>query len=240
MKPLTARSTARLTAGGLGVLGIGYLSLSAAAWARFGHPRTARPDEVDPLLDRFIPAYEVVERHHVRVDAPAAITLFTAQNAALNESLLVRGIFRARELALGARPPAATANVGLLEQMQGIGWRVLAGIPDREVVVGAVTQPWMPNVVFRGIDAGEFRTFNDPFHVKIAWTLRVDPIDDTSCIFRTETRVVTTDADARSRFRWYWARFSPGIALIRRALVQGVKTHAEHTFRHSPLNGGQP
>ena len=56
-----------------------------------------------------------------------------------------------------------------------------------------------------------------------------DPIDDTSCVFRTETRVVTTDANARSRFRWYWARFSPGIALIRRAMVQRVKTHAENS-----------
>ena len=227
MKPSTARSTALLAAGGLGILGIGYLSLAVAAWTRFGRPRTAHPDEVDARLDRFIPVYEVVERHQVRVDAPAAITLLTAKNTALNESPLVRGIFRAREVALGARASAATSNTGLLEQMQGIGWRVLAEVPDREVVVGAVTQPWMPNVVFRGIDAETFRTFNEPFHVKIAWTLRADPIDDTSCVFRTETRVLTTDADARSRFRWYWARFSPGIVLIRRAMVQAVKNHAE-------------
>ena len=229
MKSPTARSTALLAAGGLGVLGIGYLSLAATAWARFGRPRTARPDEVDPLLDKFLPFYEVVERHQVRVDAPAAITLLAARNAALNESVLVRGIFRAREMVLGANPSPATSAAGLLEQMQGIGWRVLAEIPDREVVVGAVTQPWMPNVVFRGIEAEEFRTFNEPVHAKIAWTLRVDPIDDASCIFRTETRVLTTDADARSRFRWYWARFSPGIALIRRAMVQAVKTHAERS-----------
>lgn len=229
MKPLTARSTALLTAGGLGVLGIGYLSLAATAWARFGRPRAALPDEADALLDRFMPLYEVVERHHIRVNAPAAVTLAAAKNATLNESLLVRGIFKARELALGARPAEATSNAGLLEQMQRIGWRVLAEIPDREVVVGAVTQPWMPNVVFRGIDDAEFRTFNEPFNVKIAWTLRVDPIDDTSCVFRTETRVVTTDADARGRFRWYWARFSPGIALIRRAMVQAVKAHAENS-----------
>ena len=229
MKTPPLRSSALLTAGGLGILGIGYLSFAATAWARFGHPRPPHPDEVDPLLDRFIPSYEVVERHQIRVGAPAAVTLFTAKNAALNESPLVRGIFRARELALGADPAAAASNGGMLEQLQGIGWRVLAEIPDREVVVGAVTQPWMPNVIFRGIDPDAFRTFDEPFYVKIAWTLRVDPVDDTSCIFRTETRVLTTDADARSRFRWYWARFSPGIALIRRAMVQAVKHHAERS-----------
>ena len=108
-----------------------------------------------------------------------------------------------------------------------LGWRVLDEIPDREIVVGAVTQPWMPNVVFRGIDPEAFRAFNEPFYVKIAWTLRVDPIGDSACVFRTETRVLTTDADARSRFRWYWARFSPGIAVIRRVMVQSVKRQAE-------------
>lgn len=229
MKHPGLRSSALWTAGGLGVLGIGYLSLAATAWARFGHPPRARPDEADDLLDRFIPSYEVVERHCVRVSAPAAVTLHAARNASLDQSLLVRGIFKAREVALGAEPSGTRPEGGFLEQMTAIGWRVLAEIPDREVVVGAVTQPWMPNVVFRGIDADAFRTFNEPFFVKIAWTLRVDPVDDTSCFFRTETRVITTDADARSRFRWYWARFSPGIALIRRAMVQAVKTHAERS-----------
>src|SRR5215203_3637046 len=221
------RSSALWTACGVGVLGVGYLSLAAAAWSRFGHPRAPHADEVDTLLDRFIPSYDVVERHQIRVDAPAAVTLHAAKHARLDESLLVRGIFKARELALGADHAAATTEAGLFEQMKAIGWRVLDEIPDREIVVGAVTQPWMPNVVFRGIDAETFRAFNEPFYVKIAWTLRVDPIGDSACVFRTETRVLTTDADARSRFRWYWARFSPGIAVIRRVMVQSVKRQAE-------------
>jgi len=229
MKPPALRTTAWWTAGGLGILGVGYLTLAAAAWSRFGHPRRPHPEEADDLLDRFIPSYEVVERHQVRINAPAAVTLHTAMRAPLDESLLVRGIFKARELILGADPPAASSNAGLLEQMQGIGWRVLAEIPDREVVVGAVTQPWMPNVVFRGIAPEAFRTFDEPFYVKIVWTLRVDPIDANTCIFRTETRVVTTDADARCRFRWYWTRFSPGIAVIRQAMVRSVKNAAERS-----------
>ena len=235
MKPPAIRSSALWAAAGLGVLGVGYLALASAAWARFGHPRTPHPDEADDLLDRFLPTYEVVELHQVRVNAPAAATLYAAKNATLDESLLVRGIFRARELALGANTSTSTPNAGLFEQMKAIGWRVLAERPDREVVVGAVTQPWMPNVVFRGIEADAFRTFNEPFYVKIAWTLRVDPIDDTACVFRTETRVVTTDADARSRFRWYWARFSPGIALIRQSMVRSVKKEAERSV-HAALN----
>jgi hypothetical protein len=38
------------------------------------------------------------------------------------------------------------------------------------------------------------------------------------------THEVTTDAVARKRFRWYWARFSPGIILIRHAILHQLQT----------------
>lgn len=42
-----------------------------------------------------------------------------------------------------------------------------------------------------------------------------------------QTRVMTTDPTARTKFRWYWARFSPGIVLIRRIMLGPMKTEAE-------------
>jgi len=242
MKLPTFRSTMLWTAAGAGLIGAGYVTLAALAWSRYGRITPARPDEVDDLLDRFMPHYEVVERHQIGVAAPAAITLQAAKSGTLDESLLVRSIFRARELLLGARPATTPSTAGLLAQMTAIGWRVLAEIPDREVVVGAVTQPWMPNVVFRGIPPEEFRAFREPGYVKIVWNLRADPrvdvgsgssrnphpkVSETLSVFRTETRVMTTDDEARSKFRWYWARFSPGITLIRRAMLPAVKRDAE-------------
>lgn len=38
---------------------------------------------------------------------------------------------------------------------------------------------------------------------------------------------MTTDPTARTKFRWYWARFSPGIVLIRRIMLGPMKTEAE-------------
>jgi hypothetical protein len=219
----------------LGALGAGYLALAATAWARYGNARPARPDEADELLDRFIPTYDVVERHQIHIAAPAALTLEAAKHSDLDESLLVRGIIKTREFVLGAEPTGSPQEKGLLARTQAMGWRVLAEVPEREVVVGAVTQPWMPNVVFRGIDPEQFRTFHEPCYVKIVWTLRVDPMRDSECVFRTETRVVTTDEEARRRFRWYWARFSPGIAAIRLAMVQSVKKRAER-LAHETVN----
>jgi hypothetical protein len=63
--------------------------------------------------------------------------------------------------------------------------------------------------------------------VKIVWTLRADPDGDGASVVRTETRVTTTDADARRKFRRYWSLASPGIVLIRRLALPLVKADAE-------------
>ena len=110
---------------------------------------------------------------------------------------------------------------------KALGWRVLVEVPGREIVMGAVTQPWKPNPVFRGLPPEEFAAFAEPDYVKIVWTLRADPIDATASIARTETRVATTDAHARAAFRRYWSWVSPGIALIREMSLRLVKKEAE-------------
>ena len=140
------RAVMRWTAGGLGLMAAGYATLVGTAWSRYGHVPTASPDERDPLLDQFMPEYEVAERHHVRVAAPAATTLSAAADTDLQRSAIVRAIFRARELVLGTEPDAETRPKGLLAQTTSLGWRVLAENPGREIVVGSVTQPWLPNV----------------------------------------------------------------------------------------------
>ncbi len=92
-------------------------------------------------------------------------------------------------------------------------------------------KPWEPNPTFRALPPEEFRHFDEPGLVKIAFTLRADPLAVDRSIFRTETRAIATDAAARHRFRTYWAFLSPGIVLIRWAMLRPVKRAAERRFR---------
>jgi hypothetical protein len=162
-----------------------------------------------------MPVYDVVGRQHRRIAAPAAATLAAAREMDLLDSPVARAIVRGRELILGARRDDQPRPRGLLAQVQSLGWAVLAEIPDREVVVGAVTKPWEPNVTFRSVPADQYAAFAEPDYVKIVWNLRADPVDSSRSIFRTETRAVATDASARAKFRLYWSFFSPGMMLIR-------------------------
>jgi hypothetical protein len=108
---------------------------------------------------------------------------------------------------------------------------VLAQEPGREIVLGAVTQPWKADVSFRGLPPDEFAAFDTPGFAKIAWTIRVDRLGPASSRFYTETRVATTDAEARRRFRRYWTMVSPGVRLIRREILRLVRADAERRHR---------
>ena len=187
----------------------------------------ARSENQDPLLDRFMPVYDIAERHHIRVAAPAEITFTTACKTDLQQSPIARVIFRAREVILGSEPDAAARPHGLLALTKSLGWRVLAEVPGREVVMGAVTRPWEANVTFRGLPPDEFAAFDEAGYVKIAWTLRAAPLSGIESVFRTETRAIATDAAARAKFRRYWSLVSPGIIAIRWVMLQPIKREAE-------------
>jgi hypothetical protein len=221
----------RTLAAGAGLAAGVYGAYAAVTWCRYGHVRQPGDHERDDLLDRFMPRYEVVERHHVSVAAPAAVTLRAARDQALFRLPVVRAIVRARELALGATPDARVQPQGLLDATLALGWGLLAEVPDREIVVGAVTKPWEPNVSFRALAPDQFAAFAEPGFVKIVWTLRADPIDDRTSVFRTETRAAATDPVARARFRRYWSWASPGIALIRRLSLLPLRREAERQCR---------
>ena len=221
------RTAARVVATGLGVAAAAYAGSVAHSWYRYGNPRPPVKDDADLLLDRFMPAYDVVERHRVRVRASAPITLAAAREQDLLASPLIRAIFKARAVALGSTPDDRARPRPLIPQMLSLGWDVLVDVPDREIVLGAVTKPWEPNPRFRAIGPGQFADFNEPEYVKIIWSLRADSLSADASMFRTETRAAATDDFARLRFRRYWALVSPGVALIRQASLGPLKADAE-------------
>jgi hypothetical protein len=214
----------------VGLAAAGYAASTAWSWYGYGRPRRASSAGTDALLDRFLAAYEIVERHGVRVEAPAEVTLAAACEQDLLAHPVIRAVFKAREVVMGSAPDTQVRPRALLAQVLSLGWVVLAEDPGREVVVGAVTRPWEADVVFRGVPPADFAAFSEPGYVKIAWSLRADPAGAEASLFRTETRAAATSDAARARFRRYWSFVSPGIALIRRMLLKPLKAEAERRF----------
>ncbi|MBA3761398.1 MAG: hypothetical protein H0X07_12790 [Gemmatimonadales bacterium] len=216
-------------AGAVALLGLGYAGIT---WYRYG--KVGRGGPRDPLVDRFMPKYEVREVHQTGVAAPADVTFLAAHDLDLQRSTIVRALFTGRELLMGGERSKREHPPGFLAEVLALGWRVLAEEPGRELVIGAVTQPWQAEVEFLGLAPDEFAGFKEPGYAKIVCTLAVTPSGEKASIFSTETRVVTTDPQSRARFRRYWSVFSPGILLIRYEILRLVRREAERMAALEP------
>jgi hypothetical protein len=225
------RLAAKWLAAGIGISVASYATYVGVAWFRYGTAKRAAGDEADALLDRFMPDFEVRERHKVHVAAPAAVALTAATEIDLESCAIIRAIFKGREWILHSKPDNTLRPRGLLAQTKSLGWGLLAELPGREIVMGSVTKPWEANAVFRALPADEFAAFQEPGYVKIVWTLRADPAGEVESVFRTETRAAATDPEAREKFRWYWSFLSPGIIAIRTVMLPAVKAEAERRWR---------
>jgi hypothetical protein len=212
---------------------VSYATYAAVKWARYGR---VHPDRFprDDLLDRFLPRPEVDICHRILVGASAATTFAVAREFDLQRSPLVRVILMLRALpSLLRGEPLRDSSRGVVAWTLTMGWVVLAEVPDREIVVGTVTQPWEPVAPSHTLPPEEFAAFNEPGYAKIVYTLAADPLGPNESMFSIRTRVVTTDPVARERFRRYWAVFSPGSLIIRYVALPPVKAEAERRARRS-------
>src|SRR5262245_53871870 len=153
-------SNLRLFAAGFGLAAATCAAYAGLTWLRYGRlKRVSTPERLDAVLDRFLPDCEVAERHCTRVAASAEITFSAAVDMDLRQSAIVRAIFGARELILRGNPERTELPRPWLAQAKALGWGVLAEVPGRLMVFGAVTQPWIGDVVFRSLPAEDFVRF---------------------------------------------------------------------------------
>jgi hypothetical protein len=207
-----------------GTLLAGWLVFAGIAWLGYGRFGVDR--QADERLDRFMPVYDVTEHHETRVAAPADVTFAAAATMSLEQSPVISSIFRAREVLLRVPPGSQAPAAPLLAQMRQLGWGVLSEEPGRFIVMGAITKPWEKRVIFRALPPEQFAAFHEPGYVKIIWTLEAQPVTPETSVFRTRTRAQTTSAEARAKFRTYWAFFSPGIWLIRSESLRVLRADA--------------
>jgi hypothetical protein len=208
---------------------LGWLIWATVSWARYGHE--SRSAYIGDQVQRFLPDYEVEELFQADVRAPAPLTFAVAEEMRLDASPVIRAIFRGRERLMGTGASKPFPPGGVVEQMRSMGWGVLGSSPHGEIVLGAVTQPWKRDVVFRALPPGEFAAFHTPGFVKIVVTIAALSIDSGTSRLEIGTYVATTDPIARARFRRYWAVFSPGILLIRAIALNAVKREAEQRYQ---------
>jgi hypothetical protein len=179
------------------------------------------------LIDRFLPDYDVVEHHAVDIDAPVDDAYRAVKELDLARSPVVLALLFARglpHLFTGAVKPKR--RLGLDEIVES-GFVVLAEEPGRELVLGIVGKFWQLSSGVHRIEPDEFIGFGAPGFAKAVWNFVVSTRTGGGSRVETETRVVSTDDDARRQFSRYWWLIGRFSALIRRIVLDQIKRDAE-------------
>lgn len=183
-----------------------------------------------------MPTCRLHEIDRVAVASDATTAWAVVRDTDLYEIRLIRALFAARLLPeqVGARlsgrriqPVPRTARLDEIVA-PGSGFHLLEEVRGREFVAGAVGKFWQPTITFAPVDSTTFRSFAEPGHAKVAWSLAVHPREGGGAWVTVDVRVDATDDPAWMRFEPYWSMIGRFSRMIRRSLLRAVVRELGH------------
>ena len=178
------------------------------------------------MLDDLLPTPRLVGIEHVEVAASPAQVWQRVRHGDLAPTPLIRALFALRGLPARLRgKPVETAI--RLDDMRSSparpGFQLLAEAAPREMAVGAIGKVWRPDIPFVHVETcDEFRSFDRPDYVKVAWSIRVLPWGERDSRVEFELRVDATDDEAWRKFRRYFRVIGPASVFIRRSFLAAL------------------
>jgi hypothetical protein len=188
---------------------------------------------VSTVLDQLVPSFQAVERHSTTIAASPDQVWAALSQITTGELGVFRVLMGVRALPgrLVRSPPARfDADEPLLGWAVRFGFTILGEEVRRELVVGAIGQPWrLAGGRGMAVAGGhDFAAFDQPGFAKVAVNFRLDPIaGGRATRLSTETRVACTDPSSARRFGRYWRLIRPGSGAIRRSWLTAIKRRAE-------------
>jgi hypothetical protein len=192
------------------------------------------------VLDRIVPAFQASERHSTTIAATPDQVWAALSQVTMGELGLFRLLMGVRVLpGRLVRSPRARfdAEESLLGWAVRFGFTILGEDAPRELVLGAIGQPWRLGGGRSAAVAGgdDFAAFDQPGYAKMAANFRLAPIADGGTIpLSTETRVACTDPASARRFARYWWLIRPASGAIRRSWLAAIKRRAERSADGEP------
>ncbi len=120
------------------------------------------------LLDKFLPVYDVRTHYQTLLPASPEEVYPIARDLDWSRSPLVRWLLKLR--GLGRVKMKAS-----LDNMQKMGFEILAEVPGRELVVGVVGRFWLPSRGVRRVSPHGFMAFDQPGYAKAALNFLAQP-----------------------------------------------------------------
>lgn len=171
------------------------------------------------LQDKYLPEFDFVSSHGIIVKAPADKIYPTVRDLKFKNPALSYWLMKLR----GMSPPKYFS----IEHLKDSRFVVLEEIPDKEIIIGLIGQPWTPSGNLQIFQSQNFITFNDPSYIKASWIFELIAVTSTTTELRTETRIACHATKVKRRFGTYWFFIKPFSGLIRKAMLSAIKSEME-------------
>jgi hypothetical protein len=192
------------------------------------------------VLERLMPTSQAAERRSATIAASADHVWAALAQVTIGELRLFRllmGFWVLPGRLLGSPRARFDADEPLLDWAVRFGFTILGEEVRRELVVGAIGQPWRlgggRGMAVAGGD--DFAAFDQAGYAKMAANFRLAPTAGGRVTqLSTETRVACTDATSARRFARYWWLIGPASGAIRRSGLAAIKRRGErHPDSHA-------
>lgn len=181
------------------------------------------------LMDEFLPNHDFSAAYEISINAPTSVVYQCLLQSDFSKVRLVRLLMSIRS---GKRLPRGRVPTDLRQRLQGTGFLILSDSPNEEIVIGVAGRFWRPDGGrCMELTAKDFAEFSRSGFTKVAWNFKLWSKSPRSTVLSTETRIKCFGAAAFWKFHLYWSVVGPFSGLIRKAILQQVKTEAESTFK---------
>jgi hypothetical protein len=178
-----------------------------------------------PLIDEFLPTYEVASHHRIEIDAPIEDVYTTVRELDFSDSGLARLILWIRNLPARVR---GEPGLGLtLDDLLGLGFIMLADEPPHELVLGFAAEFWTPSGNLRTLTPDEFLTLSAPECAKAVMNFRLTLTEKGRTCLSTDSRAQCFDEASRRKFNRYMLFTDHLRGVLRQAMLRSCKRRAE-------------
>ena len=178
-----------------------------------------------PALDDVMPRFDVRMRQSVKVHASKAAVFRAVEHLHTTDMRLATLLGRIRSSIAPRQLDVIPPERPFFEAMGETGWVVVAR-DDDHAIYGLVGRFWWRDFGLRFVTVDEYLRFREPGYAKIAFELRCEPASNGVRLV-AETRVVTTDEEARRKFKRYWRLIALGARVTVRSMLKGIVRLAE-------------
>lgn len=182
-----------------------------------------------------MPVYDVSATYSMRIAASPARVWEEVMHADFSQMPLARRLMALRTL--GRKKPQTadkTHTLAAMAESDAGRFKEIGRVPGQEIALAIIGKFWRPDApILRDWKPDEFATLAPAGYGKAAWNFRLVSDGDQTLV-STETRVLCHGRFERILFRCYWTLIGFFSGLIRKEMLQMIKSNSENPAAKLP------